>query len=159
MDELFAIYGPGTMLYVTSDGNNNVPLSPTANCHTGTSAGSTWPPPAGTWQRNVLNKAIANGVILFPRWWGNVQKKGELVLDVETGKMVPQDDMELFWERMADTTQGQWLNMCDTCTTPGGPSEIPTLTEWGMIILALVMLSSMTYVIVRQRRRGQLQAY
>lgn len=38
------------------------------------------------------------------------------------------------------------------CSEP----TIPTLTEWGLIILTLVVLGTMTYVIIRKRRLGQL---
>jgi hypothetical protein len=36
--------------------------------------------------------------------------------------------------------------------------SIPTLTEWGLIILTLVMLGTMTFVFVRKRRLGQIAA-
>ena len=40
------------------------------------------------------------------------------------------------------------------CTEPA----IPTLTEWGLIILTLILLATMTYVFIKKKRLGQLPA-
>jgi LPXTG-motif cell wall-anchored protein len=41
-------------------------------------------------------------------------------------------------------------NVCTTIYTP--PSQIPTLTEWGLIIFGVVLLGFITWVFLRRRR-------
>jgi hypothetical protein len=47
----------------------------------------------------------------------------------------------------------------DGCGGPGpGDSEIPTLSEWAMIIFSVLLLGMMTYYVVRRRRTAQVTA-
>ena len=48
---------------------------------------------------------------------------------------------------------GNWYGDedCETFTCPDSP-EIPTLSEWGMLIMALLLLAIGTVAVVRRRK-------
>jgi hypothetical protein len=49
------------------------------------------------------------------------------------------------------TAGGVWGGANTTCTSAPPTSDIPTLSEWGLIIFSLLILSLATVVVVRRR--------
>ena len=72
---------------------------------------------------------------------------------VFTGSLpVDDQDNEYFWGIRAHDLWGESTFSNETFSFFYVPQDIPTLSEWGMIILALLLLASGTVAVIRRRR-------
>jgi hypothetical protein len=133
------------IIAVSSDGGEN---NSNDNCF-GPFSISGPPPPgnydAGSWQAQVWNKFQAQAITNI-RYWGELGEMGARE-DIETGKMRANSiDDAVFFQDVAESNGGEYELMSDS-----PPTDIPTLSEWGLIILALLLLTA-SVVMIRKRQ-------
>ena len=128
-------------LYVSSDGGEN---NSDGQCAGPDATGRPYPP--DSWQAKVIEKMLITGTVNV-RYWGALAKSSN-PYDSETGlPNTSQVSDKDFFSDLADTTGGSFTYYYDDHIKP----SLPTLTQWGVIILLALMLLS-GIIIIRRRK-------
>ncbi len=139
-DELFLRSEP-RILYVSSDGGENQSSGECA----GDSA-LVLPYPPDTWQGKVIAKLKATGTVNV-RYWGALEKSGG-IYDMETGEThMPGISDAQFFRDLAHQTGGSYVNM----EHRGPPPGVPSLSQWGVLVLLVLLLVSGGMIMYRKR--------
>jgi hypothetical protein len=69
------------------------------------------------------------------------------------GETVPYAEFDLTESELGDDTNGSPIIDQGGPARPGGPATVPTLNEWGMIILSLLMAVS-AFIVIRRRQQA-----
>ncbi len=147
-DALVAFFPPPQqrILYVSSDGEEN---SSDGECYGDDAAAK--PYPADSWQGKVIAKLMATGTVNV-RYWGSVSKSGSSY-DPETGvTRLPAISDAVFFEDLADTTGGDYNYIADSDPHWNPSSGVPTLSQWSILVLLLLLVSSGAIVFHRRRQ-------
>ncbi len=146
-DALLAFFPPPQqrILYVSSDGEEN---NSDGECDGDDAAAKPYPP--DSWQGKVIAKLMSTGTVNV-RYWGSVSKSGS-AYDPETGvtRMPAVPDAE-FFEDLADTTGGGYSYIDDADHDWDPPSGVPTLSQWGVLALLVLLLVSGGMIMYRKR--------
>lgn len=146
-DALSAAFPEGTrILYVSSDGGEN---NSSGECSGYDGLVEPWPD--GSWQRNVLDKFCDNAIVNV-RYWGSLEKDVS-AYDLETDAPTSTSADDLFFSDLAYCTGGTYIYH-DDGEEPGPALLVPSLTEWGLLILILLLLGLGVYVAYRRRARA-----
>lgn len=139
------------ILYVNSDGGENASTGSCSGTYSATGDDCTNFSPG--WQRNVCDH-IDGKITVNVRHWDFFATQLASGFDVETGAPLAYGPLvvndETFFRAIATATGGQYVHIADG--DPEYPTSVPTLSEWGMIGLGLLLAVSGAWIIVRRIR-------
>jgi hypothetical protein len=76
--------------------------------------------------------------------------------EVIGGETVPYAEFDLTESELGDDTNGSPIIDQGGPAQPGGTTAVPTLSEWGMIILSLLMAGA-AFVAILRRQQGNIR--
>ena len=140
------------VLAISSDGGENYTLGPCS----GPWSNAEPPPPgnydAGSWQKLVWDQ-FQGAAIVQIRHWAAFEHRREGGIDLETGQPRPRGVSDaLFFQDLAKSTGGSYNPVDDLDPNWPDPSVIPTVSEWGLIVMGLLLLTGAKVYFGRRRQ-------